>query len=336
MERAIREQTQVARKETLPRLSDMLIPHGAKSFESFALLPSNIQAVESALLFATGEARFVAIIGPTGWGKTHLLESAYQHLQRNAGMPLPIMSAADWLERGQRQDPNRPLLLDNVQEVFAKSRLRLRFRLAIERRVQAGRPTMLCFTEARASRNTRFVLPRYRHWLVATVNPPVAAERSVVVRQIARSEDLNLAEGLHRLIGSRMKGNGRTVTGALKRLRLQNSTWRSPEHVVEACGILNPFFADCGNWDLRVVIDEATEALTDEMLGKLSRREIAVYAMLKVAQLSEAEVAQFYDVGPAQAYLLAHRVVQAMKAGEPNEIVIQALIKRVVSVLEAD
>ena len=58
-----------------PRLSDVLFPNVARNFSTIAGVPSNIQAVETGLMFANANTNFVALVGPSGWGKTHLMEA---------------------------------------------------------------------------------------------------------------------------------------------------------------------------------------------------------------------------------------------------------------------
>ena len=55
------------------KLSNVLFERRVATFNSLAALPSNVEAIEAALMFSAGLNPFVAIVGPSGWGKSHLL-----------------------------------------------------------------------------------------------------------------------------------------------------------------------------------------------------------------------------------------------------------------------
>ena len=53
-----------------------------RNFDTIATLPSNVEAVEAALQFAVGANPFMVLVGPSGWGKTHLLECVATRLRQ--------------------------------------------------------------------------------------------------------------------------------------------------------------------------------------------------------------------------------------------------------------
>src|SRR5687767_10490030 len=86
-----------------PRLSEVLFK--SRSFESLAAVPSNVEALETALLFATGLQSFAALVGPSGWGKTHLLEAVSRKLRNDAGYrSCNVHTAADWVANPPRTE----------------------------------------------------------------------------------------------------------------------------------------------------------------------------------------------------------------------------------------
>jgi len=288
----------------LPRLSEVLFPMQRPSFDSFAPLPSNEQAFESTRLFASRGASFVALIGPSGCGKSHLLESASGRLRCEATEDADVLDATRWAEGPPRRDAAAPLILDNVQDALDKGRVRLQLRLALERRVRAGRATLLSFTAHRPTRAIRSFLPSSKDWIVCGIQAPEPMERERLVRQLSKSEGLELSETLVWLLSHRMNGNGRSLLGALKRLRLQQKQWTDPSMTLRACGVLNPFFADDSSWDLREHISVAADELSEEVqLG--ARRDLALFTMLRIAHLGEADVAHYYEMEPAAAYTAA-------------------------------
>lgn len=286
-----------------PRLSAVLARSYMRTFDDFVVLPSNAQAVESAMLFGTGRTPFVALVGPSGWGKSHLVEAATSAMEAAHGIRAQVVDAKEWANVGLRVDPFAPLVIDNVQEGAAQHKTRVQLQLTLERRVRSGRPTLVAFTAAKPTRPLRAFLPNHHAWIVATIDGPTASERLRVVAQMARAESLSLSEPLQRILAIHLNGNGRTLEGACKRLRLQDSCWLDSRASLRALGLLNPFFVDNSDWDLREEIATAAESRcrTDW------NRELAIYTMLRVAFLAEADVAHYYEVEPSVAYACASR-----------------------------
>jgi hypothetical protein len=285
----------------LPRMSEVLFRQTHKTFDSIAALPSNVQAIESTRQFVSRNASFVALVGPSGWGKSHLLESASTDLRPEFLDSVQVLEAAQWAMGSVKRDPQVPLILDNVQDVLDKGRVRTQLRLGLERRVRAGRPTLLSFTAPNQNRAICSFLPNAKDWILSSIQTPVPAERELVVRHLAEMEGLQLSEALIWLLGHRIHGNGRTLTGALKRLRLQQQQWLDPAMTLKACGVLDPFFADNSSWDLREHISSSAEDFESEMCRK-SRRDLALFTMLRVASLAECDIARYFDLEPAKVY----------------------------------
>ena len=277
------------------RLSRALVDQPEVTFSSLANLPSNSQAIQSSERFAAGLQPFVALVGPSGWGKSHLLSSVSARLaQRSANAPA-VFTATEWVLGIAQVDSDAPLLLDNVQDLLPKPRLRQALRAAIGDRVRAGQSTMLCFTTAKSGRSLRILLPAPRSWTWASIQAPEAAERVLVLQHMAQAEHLVMSEPLTRLLASRLRGNGRTLIGALKRLKLYGADWHDETLTLRACGILDMFFRDDSDWDLRETVFNAC--------GKgVHGADLAMYLMLREAALSEAHVAQFFGVQPSVAY----------------------------------
>jgi energy-coupling factor transporter ATP-binding protein EcfA2 len=302
----------------LPRLSDVLFSASRASFDSFAPLPSNAQALEWTRLFASRGAPFVALIGPSGCGKSHLLESASCRLQLEAFEDSDVLDATRWAENPPRRDGEVPLILDNVQEALDRGRIKLQLRMALERRVRSGRATLLSFTAQKPTRAIRSFLPNSKDWIVCSIQSPEPREREKLVRQLAQGEGLELADTLVWLLSHRMHGNGRSLVGALKRLRLHQKQWTDPSMTLRACGVLNPFFSDNSSWDLREHISISSEEFHEDVdLGL--RRHLALFTMLRVAHLGESDVAQYFEMEPAAAYNAAIKFEEWVSCAENIE-----------------
>lgn len=303
----------------------------SKTFDNLAVIPSNLQAAETASRFAKGLIGFAALVGPSGWGKTHILEASAGQLDKNS---LPqVIPASEYAHRSHRLNPQAPLILDNVQDALSKTRTRIQLQETLRRRVRAGRPTMLAFTAPQLSRHLTACLPDQREWLVSEIAEPAASEREVVVRQIADDEGVKVSDQLINVLANRMKGDGRTLTGAVNRLKLADDNWLGPQKTLRACGLLKPFFADNSAWDLREHIYEVSEKQLSH-LDDAFRRELLIYTMLREALVNEMEVAQFYEMEPARVYGAAILFWEKLQRCEHSQVLLKEFVEGVVDSLQ--
>lgn len=316
----------------LPKLSEVLFERRDRSFGSIAPLPSNVGAIESSLLFAAGMNPFVAVVGPSGWGKSHLLDAVSYRLSHDFGLAPEPLAARDFLSNPSRLDTAAPLLLDDVQEILAKPRQRMTLRLCLERRLRAGRATMLSFTLPKLTRPVRNFLPCGREWSVATVGAPEPEERMLLLSHMSAAEGLALSPGLIKVIAYQMHGNGRTLAGALKRLRLSGTTWLDARSTLRACGLLDPFFADNSAWDLKMRILKIAEQSRPQF-SRVNATDLALYTMLHEAGLSEADVARSAGIQPADAYQRASRFQKQAEADEATAAYVRQFVDVVVGTL---
>ena len=294
-----------------PRLSDVLFDRPRATFASYAPLPSNVESIEAALRFSAGVEPLVALVGPSGWGKSYLLSAAAMRMSKTTP-PVRLVSVEDFL-RGGTVDLAGALMLDDCQEILGKPKMRLTLRLILERRVRAGRATMLAFTLPRPTRAMAGLLPLERSWLTTTLQAPASPERATLIEQMAGTEGLALSPRLVRVVSTHMHGNGRTLSGALKRLRLAGPTWLDASSTLRACGLLDPFFADNPAWDLKGKVARLAER-NRARFGRVLPTDLAIYTMLRVAGLGEADVARTLEIEPSAAYLRASRFAAEVAA----------------------
>lgn len=306
-------------------------PRYKKSFENFVVVPSNLQATETASRFAKGLVGFAVLVGPSGWGKTHILEASATQLDQSE--PQTVMPAVDFAQLGQKQNPQSPLILDNVQDALLRTRTRIQLRLALERRVKMGRPTMLAITAPSLSRQLAGYLPAQHEWLISKIVPPAAAEREVVVRQLAADAKAELSDELVWVLAHKMRGNGRTLTGAVNRLKLADDDWTGASKTLKGCGLLKPFFADNSGWDLRVHIFEVAER-NHPHLDLAFKRQLLIYTMLREAMVHEMDVAQFFEMEPARAYGSAIQFWEKLQHCEDSQILLRNFIVQAVDALK--
>ena len=311
-----------------PRISQVLFEVPDRSFASIASFASNIHALDTAQLFANGLHLSVALVGPSGWGKSHILHAVAEHVGEETGQLPCVHSAIDWITHG-RADQSGHLLLDNVQDALESARSRQLLRMSLERRVRSGKRTMLAFTAHRPTRQLRAYLPNSKDWVVAHLPAPDVAERFLVVDQMSRAEKLKLGRPLVKVFADRIKGNGRTLSGALKRLKRHGKVWSDDRQTRHACGLLDPFFVDSSDWDLAEHVLRTAE-MSEFRKSKANSRDLAIYTLLKVAELPEAKVARTFGVQPAEAFYTANRFADLMASNPEIQSLSDLFIGKVV------
>ena len=319
----------------VPKLSQVLFERKEVSFKSLAPLPSNVEAIDAALMFSAGLEPFVALVGPSGWGKTHLLHAVAQRLAVNLDTVHEPMSVCDFVANPGKADASGPLLLDDVQEVLGTSRMKMSVRMSLERRFRGGKPTLLAFTSPKPSRALRAFLPSSREWTIACMGAAEPAERIALLRHMSTVEGMELSPRLSKVIAAQVHGDGRTLAGALKRLRLAGTTWLDSSATLRAFGLLEPFFADSGSWDLKYKILKSAEA-PNFLSTRFAPLDLALYTMLHEAGLSEVDIARITNVEPAEAYLRSAKFKSQLADSESTRTTVRLFIDSVVESLARD
>ncbi|MEA2553573.1 MAG: chromosomal replication initiator protein, partial [Fimbriimonadaceae bacterium] len=141
-----------------------------------------------------------------------------------------------------------------------------------------------------------------------------------------------VSHALANLLAYKMRGNGRTLVGALKRLRLYGPLWMDSRATLKACGILDPFFADNSAWDLKEQILRIS-CQTEFRYGRASGPDMAIFTMLREACLSEAEIARFLGIGPSEVYQRSAKFEEQASLSEPIRAQLNTFIESIVDSL---
>jgi energy-coupling factor transporter ATP-binding protein EcfA2 len=287
-----------------------------REFDPLAAIPSNVEAIETAMSFGTGHERLVLIVGPTGWGKTRILEASAKTAKEVQKTNARVIDAATWAHSVHALDPDQPLWLDNVHDAMSKARTRVPLQLALARRAQAKRPTMLA-ASCNGNREIAQLVPNYRDWNVVRIKVPSKPERQLVVTHLAQRMGVELSDSLSSIISHRLGGSARAIEGALRRLQLAGPTWTSDIEAIRACGILTPLFDDNGQWDMRTTMSEsAHKFLESAEEPNLDERSLAIFGMRHWAHIPEADVAHFFEATGGQIYGSVRRYRERIRNGQ--------------------
>lgn len=305
------------------RLSDAFAPRPPFPIGTLAPLACNIRAIEAAADFARTIKSFVAIVGPSGWGKSHLLASTALAVGLYQAQSVQVVDARRWaLESLDPIDP-RPLILDDVQDVLGQPRARHCLIDGLERRARLNRPTMLGCSASSFHRELHQLLPSNRGWVLATIKEPEFSDREIVVRQLAKKEGVVLSRLACRLVAKMVAGNAYSISGALRRAKLEREDWSNPEDALSLCGILLPHL-EVHEWDVVDVVGDVTAQVLERSRehAKLAR-EISAYVLCRVVGLSESDVANYLLLPPGEVYGWV-QLVESQRQDEKLQRTLQA------------
>ena len=272
-------------------------------FSSLAALPSNLGAIEAGMRFANGTTPFVVVLGSSGWGKTHLLNSVCTFMRLQGCEVNDPVSATSYTDGVDGIEESSPLLLDDVQDALRNMRTKQRFRRMLERRMSARRPTLLAFSDTVTLKQVAQFLPGAREWGMQKISEPTHSERELIVRQIADVEGVSLSHPIVSLVSRQLFGNGRSIQGALQTMRLVKTDWSRREDVCAACGVLTPYLHGIEGWDVRdAAMDAVERAFIKRTPSDFDKEQMCAYLLIVEIGLSEQTVATFLGESPSKVY----------------------------------
>lgn len=281
-------------------ISHVLFDAPRRTFDTVARLDSNARAIDACVKFSVREVDLLAVVGPAGCGKSHLLEIASHELATNLDMDVRVYRASEYLASAPTDTPTI-LILDDVHEIAEKKRPLQHLYWMLERRVRAKRPVLLSFTGRSVNRSVKNSLPMVRDWEFAGIGNADLADRRKLCTKLIEAEGLTVSPQFVEILSRHMNGTGRTFAGALKRLKLTTSSWTGDRMTLAACGAIGPFFEDSGDWDLAHAILHIAHHRAASF-PSIKPTEMALHTMMKVAELSETQAARCLDIAPGVAY----------------------------------
>ena len=242
----------------------------------FVVGPANQLAFAAAetVVQHLGEYSPLTIYGPTGTGKTHLLEGVWSAVrQRHRHLAALYLSAEqftsafiDAVKGGgvaalrMKYRGVRLLILDDLQFFRGKHQTQIELLYTIDALLKNG-SQVICAADRSPQELGELgseLISRLQSGMVCRLDPPDAAMRMEIISRAARSVNLNLSESVCRWLSQRLAGDVRQLTGAVCRLKAFAGTSGSPIGRKEAEEVLADLIASSSG---EVPIEEIEQAV---------------------------------------------------------------------------
>jgi len=242
----------------------------------FVVGPGNQLAFAAAetVIQHLGEYSPLTIYGPTGTGKTHLLEGVWSAVrQRHRHLPALYLSAEqftsafiDAIKSGgvaalrMKYRGVRLLILDDLQFFRGKRQTQIELLYTIDALLKNG-SQVICAADRSPQELGELgseLISRLQSGMVCRLDPPDAAMRMEIVSRAARSANLNLSDSVCRWLSQRLAGDVRQLTGAVCRLKAFAEASGAPVGRKEAEEVLADLLASSSG---EVPIQEIEQAI---------------------------------------------------------------------------
>ena len=333
-------------------------PRRLKPLGSFVPGPETELALTAAARFAAGSVGRLYLYGPSGVGKTHLLEGAVAAMRRRAGGGRVLLMTAEAfgnLYVGALRGKSLPafrnklraadgLCLDDVDFLDGKAKFQEEFLHTLQEYERLGRPVALT-----ADRHPRLlakmpeeVLTRLGAGTVCRLAPPDTVTREAILKhklsdRAARGVPLPMTGEAVRYVAGKFRASVRELEGALCCLETWRDLTGKPVTLPAARKVLAELERDCAAritvTDVERAVADASGCAVDAMRSasrakKVTRpRMIAMHLARKHTPAALREIGGHFG-GRNHATVLSadRRVTALLSAGTPDGEAAAALV----------
>ena len=251
-------------------------PRRLRTFGTFVAGPETELALTAAARFAAGATPSLYLYGPSGVGKTHLLEGAVSAMRRRAGGGRVLLMTAEAFGnlfaealRGKSLPAFRQklraadgLVVDDVDFLDGKAGFTEEFLHTLQEYERLGRPVALS-----ADRHPRLLtktpdelLTRFAAGAVTRLAPPNAATRTAILRRKLEGRNLPITADAVGWVADRFRASVRELEGALCCLETWRELTGKSVTLPAARRVLGDLERDCAS---RVRLEDVERAVCD-------------------------------------------------------------------------
>lgn len=312
-------------------------------FDSFVVGRGNRIAFSAAQSVAErpGLVTPLFFYGPTGSGKTHLLESIYGATRKLPGMRVLYLSSEQFttnfleaLRGGGLPSFRRKvreidlLVVDDLQFLLGKKATLGELIHTIDALVRAGRQIVMAADRSPGRLNDlgAELSTRLRGGLVCALEEADESTREGMARRFSTESGILIPLEVIQLLARELPGDGRQIHGACWRLKATSLAWNSPVSLELAREALSDLLQQHQRVVLlsdieRVVCEEC--GVTPKMLREESRtragshpRMLAMWLARKHTRAASAEISQFFGRRSHSTVISAEQKVERWKTDE--------------------
>lgn len=285
------------------------------SHRVIAQLPSNAEALRACAEFPRRAGDCLALSGPSGWGKSHLIGMVCSRLGPEHSL---LVRASDLLEDSELIRTPLVLILDGGERIRFQAQAQHALRVALEERRRRGQSTLISFAGPTSIPARRLLAGAGRQWQFVAIGEPNLAERQAIVVEMGRAVGVPLHRALKGVLAAQLRGNGHSLLSALRRLKESRMDCRRVKNLLPALGVVLPFLHDDNGWDAR---DEVWDASCEACGGEGPEAE-ALYCWMLHRQmgLSERRTAAIIGRTGGQVYRMAAEMEQRLHTAEGRQL----------------
>ena len=346
-----------------PKLDEKLLPSGRYdfTFENFIKGPSNQFAYAAAQAVAanpSGAYNPLFIYGPSGLGKTHLLNAIQIEIKKNhpdfnivyvdcekfTNEIITAVKTATTEQFRQKYRQADVLLIDDIQFLAGKESTQEEFFHTFNTLHNDGRQIVIA--SDRPAKEIKSLEERLRtrfEWgLTADVQAPDFETRIAIITRKAESLHLEIPETVCEYIANKLKSNIRQLEGAVKKLRAYHLLENKPINIATAQAAISDIINNSQPTPVTVdkIIEEVARTyggITPEDIRSQKRnaniskaRQVSMYIVREITQMSMVEIGQTFGGRDHSTVVYAVRQVEKDLKKDPHtKAMVDDIIKNI-------
>lgn len=291
----------------------------ARGLDSFIFGANNrlAQAGVTQMFQRFGQLSPLLIYGPTGCGKTHLLEAIVSDARRKFGMRRTVYMTAEQFTTffvGALRGSGLPsfrrkyraldlLAIDDVQFFSGKKATLSEFQYTIDNLLREGKQIVLASDRppVELGQFSNEMLARFSSGLVCTLEYPDVEARFQITRRFSQFRGMDFDDEVCREIAGRLPRDVRRISGAVNRIYATSVANDTPVTLELASAVLDELYPPNTS---KTSLDQVERAVCEfcdisprELRGKSRRKRISAARMLAMYLSRQYTSSAFSEIG---------------------------------------